>query len=125
TMKNIYSSIKKGGVFVGIFPAMENILYQAMLVYEREVKGSKKGARRRTRKIIESWDYDFLLGFLTEKSGNQKLFYKFGLDYRLKKAGFKNFKITRLEYSWNSLEDKNIAFPGKPGPWDWLVVAKK
>jgi len=124
-LKNICNSLKKNGVFAAIFPSMEGILYQAMLVYERELKKNKKLAAEKTRQIIESWDYDFLLGLLTEKSGKQKLFYEFELGYLLKKSGFKNIKISKLGYSWKSLEDKDIDFPGKPGPWDWIVAAKK
>jgi len=125
-IKNIHSLLKKGGVLVGIFPSLESILYCAMLVYEKQLKSHPlKIARDRTVNIIESWDYDFLLGFLNEKGGKQKHFYEFELEYRLKKSGFKKIEIEKIHYPWKVLEDKDRNFPGKEPVWDWLVVARR
>lgn len=125
-LKKIHSLLAENGKFVGVFPSLESVLYMAMLIYDdKRKRHSRKIARNKTKKIIESHAYDFLLGFLVEKGGEQKHFYEFELEYRLKKAGFKNTKIKKIYYDWKILADKDRYFPKEEKIWDWLVTASK
>ena len=125
-LKNIHSLLSKNGVLIAVLPSLESVLYCAMLVYEKKLKRySEKTAREKTMEEIESRDYDFLLGFLKEKGGEQKHFYDFEIEYRFKKAGFKKIKIMKLHYPWKILEDKERYFPEEEPVWDWLVMASK
>jgi len=125
-LRNIHSLLNKNGVFIGVLPSLESVLYCAMLVYDKKLKScDEKAAREETKKEIESRDYDFLLGFLKEKGGEQKHFYSFEIEYRLKKAGFKKINIMKLHYAWRVLEDKERYFPKEEPVWDWIVTASK
>jgi len=125
-IKNIHKLLKKNGTLIAVLPSLEAILYCAMLVNEKKLKTySEKTARKKTRQVIEGWCYDFLLGFMKEGKEVQKHFYDFEIEYRLKKAGFKDIEIKKIHYPWKVLEDKDRNFPGEEPVWDWLVVARK
>lgn len=118
--------LKKNGTLFAVFPSLESVLYKAMLTYEHERKTKgRKNAKKETRKRIEKHKYDFLLGFMNEE-GEQKHFYKFEIEYRLKEAGFKNIIFKKVEYPWKLWEERYLLkFRSKPKMWDWLVVAEK
>jgi ubiquinone/menaquinone biosynthesis C-methylase UbiE len=118
--------LKKNGKLFAVFPSLESVLYKAMLTYEHERKTkSRKKAKKETRKRIEKRKYDFLLGFMNE-SGEQKHFYKFEIEYRLKQAGFHNIKFEKIEYPWSLWEERYLLkFREKPRMWDWIVTANK
>ncbi len=123
---NIYDALKERGVLVGVLPSIEYALYAAMLVYERELKTNPtRAAVRKTKAILDSKDYDFLLGFINEDGNRQKHFYEFEIEYRLRKAGFKKIRISKLYYSWDAFGNPDAFFPDEKPIWDWLVVARK
>jgi ubiquinone/menaquinone biosynthesis C-methylase UbiE len=124
-MKEASRVLKKSGKLFAVFPAIEAVLYKAMLTYNYESKKDEKKARKKTHKLIESEKYDFLLGLMNE-DGEQKHFYKFEIEYRLKKAGFKNIRFSKVEYPWKIWGEKYyLKFKNNPMMWDWLVEAEK
>lgn len=125
-ISNIYKSLKERGVLVGVIPSMEYALYAAMLVYERESQSNPKHvAVKKTKEIIGARSYDFMLGFVSDEGKKQKHFYEFEIEYRLRKAGFKKIKISKIYYSWDALGNPDAYFPTEKPIWDWLVVARK
>ncbi|MDD5332086.1 MAG: methyltransferase domain-containing protein [Candidatus Nanoarchaeia archaeon] len=127
-LNSINDCLKKDGLFYGIFPAMDSILYQGFLIFEEQLKkyDDEKRALKRAKRIIEKRNYDFIKGIYTEGENSQKFYYDFELKLRLKDAGFKYILLSRVLYSWplNDLGE-SICFPGKPPVWDWFVSAKK
>ncbi len=126
-LKETCKVLKDGGRLLAVFPSMEAILYQAMLVYEAvlEETGSEKTARLRTARELGAKKFDLLMGI--DKEGfAQKYFYRFEIKYRLRKAGFKNIRVRKVHYPWEiSAESGYAPFHGKPRMWDWFVVAEK
>lgn len=122
-----YNVLRPGGKLLAVFPSMEAILYQAMLVYETvlEETGDEKKAVTRTRRELGSKRFDFLVG-LDKEGFAQKYFYRFEIKYRLKRAGFKRIKVRKVYYPWNISEEAGYSsFHGKPHMWDWFVIAEK
>src|SRR5262245_5646067 len=69
-------TLRRGGVFLGVFPAMEATLYQGFLIHERERQAHAPArARARTSRILERAKYDFVHGTYTEAGQTQKFFY--------------------------------------------------
>ncbi len=122
-----FNVLKPGGKFLAVFPAIEAILYQAMLVYEAvlDETGDEKKARLRTVREIGRARFDFLFG-IDREGFSQKYYYRFEIKYRLKKAGFKSIRMRKVYYPWEiSAESGFIPFQGKPHMWDWFAVAEK
>jgi SAM-dependent methyltransferase len=116
--------LRPGGVLLGIFPAMEPILYQGFLIHERERRRhDATRARLRTSRILERAKYDFVHGTYRAGARAQKFFYGFELTHRLRRAGFRGVRLRRVTYPWGEAVGGYESFPGEPPMWDWLVRA--
>lgn len=126
-LSSIYETIKPDGVFFGIFPSMDSILYQGFLIFEGQLKIEKneKKAISKTKRIMEKSKYNFINGTYTDDNQTQKFYYDFELKTRLKDAGFKNIKLSKVLYPWGKATGDFEDFPGKPKMWDWFVSAEK
>jgi SAM-dependent methyltransferase len=118
--------LRPGGVLLGIFPAMEPVLYQGFLIHERERRAYEPArARVRTSRILERAKYDFVHGTYREGERAQKFFYGFELRHRLRRAGFRRVRLGRVTYAWGDAVGGYESFPGEPPMWDWLVRADR
>src|SRR5581483_8472954 len=118
------SVLRPGGVLLGIFPAMEAVLYQGLLIDERERRHLPLDrARARTGALLDAERYDFVHGVYREGEQAQKLFYAFELGHRLRRAGFRRARLARLPYDWDNVGGFE-PFPDEPPMWDWLVRAE-
>ncbi len=118
------ATLRPGGVLVGVFPAMEAVLYQGFLIHERERRQyAPARARARTSRILEQEKYDFVHGTYTEIQRTQKFFYAFELAHRLRRVGFRHVRLGRVLYPWGAPVGGYESFPGEPPMWDWLVRA--
>ena len=126
-LRQIRLTLKPGGRFLGVFPAMDSIIYYSMLVLERESAASRSEAAaiRRAMKVCERRKYDFLLGLFTDDDGGrQKHYYGFELRHRLRNAGFTNVRLRKVQYPWDEKVSGFDCFPGQPKLWDWLACAE-
>ncbi|GMV82285.1 MAG: hypothetical protein AMXMBFR7_34690 [Planctomycetota bacterium] len=118
-------TLRTGGRFLGVFPAMESVLHQGQLILERELQSgiSERQAVRNTHRIFEEHKYSFLAGIFDEVDASQKLYYSFELHRRLKEAGFRAPRLAKVCYPWDAVGGHE-AFPGRPPMWDWFVQAR-
>ena len=115
------NSLKRDGTFLAIFPSLDSDIYRAALTFERELKKSNETyAAKKTHNVMDSQSYDLLLGYF-DNDGTQIHFFQSALNYRLKKAGFKNIEFKKVKYPWDMAED---TFPDEEPLWDWFVKAK-
>jgi len=116
-------TLKAGGILAGVFPSMESVLYEGLLVVEREREraASEQKALRRARRIVSPGQYDFLLGIYRDGDDWQKFYYSFELRKRLQRAGFKGIQLGKVLYPWQA--DGAEAFSSEPKTWDWFVRA--
>ncbi|MBI4895069.1 MAG: class I SAM-dependent methyltransferase [Candidatus Aenigmarchaeota archaeon] len=124
----IYNVLNDDGVFIGIFPSMDALLYRAVLEHEKAIEDGddEKTALEKTLKAIDADKFDFVLGTFKYHDMVQKHYYKFELMYRLWKAGFKNIRMRKVFYPWEVYEDEDLLeFKGKPELWDWFIFAEK
>ena len=123
-LAEIAATLKPGGTFAGIFPSMESVLYEGVLILEkeREQAGTEEEARRRVSKLIGPRHYDFISGLYTEGEDQQKFYYSFELRKRLQSAGFKNIQFGKVLYPWGD-NHSWFDFSGQPRMWDWFVRA--
>lgn len=113
-VKNIFQVLRPGGMFLGILPAMEPYIYQRMLAVDYGRRQSK------------SQTLDFSRGIIDFDGSKQKAFYRFELGYRFGRAGFGNFSIERVPYSWKAWKEAGQpAFRKESPPWDWFLACQK
>ncbi len=127
SLLEVYNSLKAQGIFIGIFPAMEAVIYNGMLIYEREMEktNDEKTALRNAKRIMERKKYNFITSVYEDGTERQKFYYRFELKKRLGEAGFKNIKIKKVLYPWGKCTGDHVDFEGKPEMWDWYVLGKK
>lgn len=126
SLENIHKSLKENGIFFLIVPSMESVLYEGMLVLNREMKNKEEEkAIADTKEIIENKKYDYLLGYYKDMGDVQKFFYKFEISYLLEKAGFKEIKFQKVEYPWKKEISDYENFPKEKPLWDWFISCKK
>jgi SAM-dependent methyltransferase len=119
--RELAATLRPGGVLLGVFPAMEAVLYQGFLIHQRERRRRDPArARARTSRILERAKYDFVHGTYTELGQTQKFFYAFELEHRLRRAGFRQVRLGRVVYPWGAAVGGYESFPGEPPMWDWF-----
>lgn len=126
-MVEVHNSLRKGGKLIAVMPSLESVLYESMLVQEVHLKKfhSEKIATWQTKRKVGAQYYDFYTG-LIDIEGKQKHFYSFEIEHRLKKAGFKNIKLSKVFYPWSSVQDMKPPESAKDAQvWDWFVTAEK
>jgi len=118
-----FNILKNPGYFLGIFPSINSDLYRAMLTVERELEETRNETQaiKNTHTIMDSKSYDFLTGHY-ENEGKQKHFYKFEVEYKLKRLGFKNVQYEKVLYPWRMAPER---FEGQPKLWDMFFYAEK
>jgi SAM-dependent methyltransferase len=126
-LEGIFESLQPGGRLLAVFPAMEPVLYQAMLIFEEEIGsiGEHKRALSRTRRRLERSRFNFELGLYDERGLRQKFFYDFEIVYRLRRTGFRNIRVGKVLYPWDPERIGYEIFPGQPPMWDWFVRARR
>ena len=120
--------LKEGGIFIGIFPSMDALLYRALLEHERAIEegGNEEDALKKAGDAIDADKCNFIFGTIKYPDMTQKNYYRFELLYRLWKAGFKNIRLRKVFYPWEVYEEKELMeFKNKPKLWDWFVFAEK
>jgi SAM-dependent methyltransferase len=126
-LDGIFASLRPGGRLLGVFPAMEPVLYQAMLIFEEEIAAvpEEKRALSRTRRRLERSKFNFELGRYDEGGLQQKFFYQFEIAWRLRRAGFRHVRLGKVLYPWDPEQMGYEIFPDAPPMWDWFVSARR
>lgn len=125
SIQSIHHSIKQGGTFLAIVPAVES------WIYEHQIRASRLQKKSDQKTVVfEPHGYskiDFPNGVLTYEDGDQqKAFYHFEILHRLEKAGFEDVQISRVPYSWKEWSNAGFRnFSGENPPWDWYVKCRK
>ena len=116
---SLCSAIQRGGALIGVFPAMEAVLYRGYLIHERE----RHGAPARTAVGgLEQGRQAVGMGTLREHRG-EKFFHAFELRRRLRQAGFRRVRLGRVLHARGEAVAHG-GFAGEPPTWDWLVRAE-
>jgi SAM-dependent methyltransferase len=126
TLRAIRASLKPGGQFLGIVPAMDAISYHIMLLMDQALdQGVPPGeAEKHAALHAERRLYDFAFGRFHFEGLKQKFWQSFELEYRLSKAGFALASIGKVFYPWDESQAGGNTLAGFPPSWDWFFLAK-
>jgi SAM-dependent methyltransferase len=125
-LRSIHAALRAGGVFFGAVPAIDAIHYSTMLLMDRALDEGKEPeeAERTATEIAEHHLFDFAIGRFMFQGLKQKFWQPFELEYRLRKAGFREVRLEKLLYPWDDDIAGGAAFAEQPPSWDWTFVAR-
>ena len=130
----IYKSLKDGGHLVTLLPSADTCIYLAILTLRDHLD---KGLSE--EEAVEKINYEFsgrrsanryaFLWFLEkgpESKIKERYFYGDEIPLVMKDIGFEIQRLEKYHYSWEHTKKHNYGyFPGKPGIYDYFVVATK
>jgi SAM-dependent methyltransferase len=123
SLRQVRRTLRPGGVFVGIVPAMDAVHYFTMLLLDRALAAGKPmaAARKNAAHHAEHEHYDFAFGQFRYKSLEQHFWQPFEVGYRLRRAGFRKVRLGRVRLAWQQFGVGDLK--AKP-PWDWFFRAE-
>ncbi len=125
TLAAIRASLRPGGVFLGILPAMDAIHYHTMLLNDEALDRGldPEEAERHAAFQGEHHFYEFAFGRFQFQGLRQKFWQPFEAHHRLVKAGFADVELTKVLYPWDDTITGGPAFAAYPRSWDWSFRA--
>ncbi len=125
TLLAIRASLKPGGVFLGILPAMDAIHYHTMLLNDEALDRGLdvEEAERHAAFQGEHHFYEFAFGRFAFRGLRQKFWQPFEAEHRLAKAGFARVELTKVLYPWDETITGGPTFADYPRSWDWSFRA--
>src|SRR5262249_3336752 len=100
TLRAIRASLKPGGEFLGMVPAIDAIVYHTMLLFDHALERGlePKEAERLAALQAERRYYDFVFGRFRFQGLRQKFWQPFEVEHRLTKAGFATITLSKVLY---------------------------
>jgi SAM-dependent methyltransferase len=123
-LRQIHGSLRPGGLFVGIVPAMDAVHYYTMLLVDRALDAGKPlaVARQNAAHFNDHAMYDFAFGQFRFRGIEQHFWQPFEIRYRLRRAGFRKIRLSRVWLDWHQFACAKDLL-NKPPPWDWFLAA--
>lgn len=127
TLTAIHGCLKPDGWFLGVVPAIDAIQYQTMLLVDRGIGQGldQKESEKLATQQAELSMYDFAVGRFSYQGLRQKFWHSFEVEFRLKKAGFRDVRLAKLLYPWDDNLPCGSEFTEHPRSWDWTFVARR
>ncbi len=126
SLRSIFASLKPGGLFLVALPSMDAIQYHTMLVHDRALDDgmAPDEAERHAAFHAEHTFYDFAFGRFAFQGLRQKFWQPFEIEYRLRKAGFRQIELGKVLYPWDESIIGGMQFADQPRSWDWFFQAR-
>jgi SAM-dependent methyltransferase len=126
TLRAIRASLRPGGLFLGVVPAMDAIHYHTMLLMDQALdRGLEPEEAERTAAFhAEHHYYEFAFGRFRFMGLRQKFWQPFEVRHRMAKAGFSSVVLDQVLYPWDESLAGGADFADHPRSWDWSFVAR-
>lgn len=126
TLRAIRASLRPGGQFLGIVPAMDAIHYHTMLLMDQALdRGLEpEEAERSAAFHAEHHYYEFAFGRFQFLGLRQKFWQPFEIRHRMAKAGFSSVELGQVLYPWDESMAGAEDLVDYPRSWDWSFVAR-
>jgi SAM-dependent methyltransferase len=125
-LRAIHTTLREGGHFLGIVPAIDAVHYFTMLLLDRARLAGMPAdkARQNAAHHAEHEYYDFAFGTFRFKGLEQHFWQPFEIRYRLRRAGFHRVRRKKVHLSWQQFGcGRDLG--DRPPPWDWFFQAQR
>jgi SAM-dependent methyltransferase len=121
----IRATLKPGGWFLGILPAMDGIHYLTTLLLDRALASGMpiEQARKNAAHLNDHADYDFGFGQFRFQGLEQHFWQPYEIRYRFRRCGFRLIRQKKVRLSWKQFAGWR-ELKKYPAPWDWFFLAK-
>ncbi|MFM7318881.1 MAG: class I SAM-dependent methyltransferase [bacterium] len=127
TLRKILQSLRPGGQFMGVVPSVDGIHHHTLMLWDAYLDAgyAMDEAERLVATHMEHHLYDFSLGRFQFGELYQKFWQPDELKYHLKKAGFTDIRLVKLEYPWDDSLAGYKQLKEHPRTWDWTFTATR
>jgi SAM-dependent methyltransferase len=127
TLRAIFAALKPGGLIMGVVPSVDAIHHHSLMLWDVYLDQgySLEEAQRLVATHMEHSLYDFAFGKFRFGAINQKFWQPDELAFKLRKAGFGEVRMVRLEYPWDDSLAGYKSLKDHPKTWDWTFEARK
>lgn len=125
SLDQIRRTLKPGGYFLGILPAMDAVHYFTMVLLDR-ARGlgmPEDAARKNAAHHAEHSLHDFAFGGFHYQGLEQHFWQPFEIRHRLERAGFRPRQLRKVHLSWKQFA-RGAELKHLPPPWDWFFLAR-
>jgi SAM-dependent methyltransferase len=125
-LRSIHATLRAGGHFLGIVPAIDAVHYFTMLLLDRaRLAGMPENkARQNAAHHAEHQYYDFPFGTFRFQELEQHFWQPFEVHYRLRRAGFRRVRKAKVHLAWQQFGCARD-LGDEPPPWDWFFQAQR
>jgi 2-polyprenyl-3-methyl-5-hydroxy-6-metoxy-1,4-benzoquinol methylase len=122
--QSLSACVKKGGLIILVVPSLESYLFTSIVGNQWKIDRTLLVKKLLDKEALQKWD-NIKQGNADIDNVATKHYLKEELILLLSRAGFIVEDFQKIEYDWNTEFIKPPSWLKKPGPWDWMVVAKK
>ena len=126
-LRCVHRHLVRGGFGLFLVPSLESVLFANQRLVEWN--------RRRGYSLDDALDSgipptrrsarDLLLSLVRIEGVPTKHYLREEATVFLESEGFRVASVDKVEYDWNTEFDDPPSWMGRPGPWDWLLAAKR
>lgn len=122
--QSLQACVKKGGRIVITVPSLESWLLTSMLQQQYGIDKKLFPPEKNAKQAIRKWN-NIRQGNADIDDVPHKHYLKEELHHLLLDAGFIAEDFQKIEYDWDTEFNRPPKGLKKPGPWDWMIVAKR
>ncbi len=122
--QSLSACVKKRGHMIITVPSLESWLLTSIVQYNWKIDRAHFPAKTPAKVAVKKWE-NIRQGNADIDEVPHKHYLKEELQLLLSKAGFVAESFRKIEYAWTTEFHRPPAWLRQPGPWDWMVVARK
>ncbi len=125
SLRQVRATLRPGGLFLGILPAMDAVHYLTTLLLDRALGSGKPldVARKNAAHFNDHDCYDFAFGQFRFRGLEQHFWQPFEIGYRFRRAGFGRMRTAKVHLDWEQFA-WGRDLQRYPPPWDWFFRAE-